>query len=82
MARKRTKKQKKAAEKRTNEAPVVGIDQVATVVLPKKTTPKTKNTATVLDQSQVSLLYKDLRKTLIISVIVFLVLLSIFLYMR
>ncbi|GIK83955.1 MAG: hypothetical protein BroJett025_05770 [Patescibacteria group bacterium] len=43
---------------------------------------KQKTKTTVFSETQVNLLYKDLGKTLIVTAVVFVVLLSIFLYMR
>lgn len=71
MARHKTKKQKKVADLR-----------VVTPKIELPTVTKAKNPTTVFSQSQVNLLYKDLVKTMIVTCVVAVVLLSIFLYMR
>lgn len=71
MAKVRTKKQKKAADLR------IDPPQVELSVAVKKKSP-----TTVLPEIQVHLLYRDLMKTIIVTGVVVVVLLSIFVYMR
>jgi len=85
MARYKTKKQKKKADNRISSQPVYDLNQINIDLetKPKKTSINTaKNQTTVFSKSQVNLLYKDLGKTLVVTLVVFFVLLSIFLYMR
>lgn len=81
MANKRTRKQKRQAEKRRKQASVVSLDksEKAVVSLQEK---KSENKSTKMNKSQVSLVYKDLLKTAVVSLIVFILLLFIFVYMR
>jgi len=81
MARKKTKLQKKIADQRVI-TPTVLIDDSGAVSVIKLKESKSKIKSTVFDDSQVSLLYKDLLKTFLVTVIVFSVLLFIFMYMR
>ena len=79
MARTKTKKQKKKADARvtiTHFQPQIVVEPI------RKVEQETKVKTTVFSQSQVNLLYKDLTKTFIVTVIITLVLLSIFIYMR
>ena len=71
MARKKTKKQKKQSELRTQQVKVTVSDSGLPVITSTKKAEISKNNATHLEQTQVSLLYRDL-----------FVLLFIFLYMR
>jgi hypothetical protein len=96
MARYKTKKQKKKAAKKIKNFAVnpVNLEKSDTsafssalsssknvkseiIINKKRETP-----TTVFSKSQVKLLYRDLFKTLVVTIIVFTVLLSIFLYMR
>lgn len=82
MARYKTKKQKqKAAKKATKK---VAFAQLKSSSLEQniKISKKTETQTTVFSNSQVKLLYRDLFKTLVVTLIVFTVLLSIFIYMR
>lgn len=81
MANKRTRKQKRQAEKRRKQESVVSLDRSgkAVVSLQEK---KSENKSTKMNKSQVSLVYKDLLKTAVVSLIVFILLLFIFVYMR
>ena len=82
MARKKTKKQKKQSELRTHQVKVTVSDSGLPVITSTKKAEISKNNATHLEQTQVSLLYRDLLKTLTVTLVVFFVLLFIFLYMR
>ena len=75
MARYKTKKQKKKIDKKVKTTKQPEFHEIQSAL-------ETKNQATVFSQSQVNLLYKDLRKTAMVTVVVSIVLLSIFLYMR
>lgn len=77
MARHKTKQQKKASDHRITAVPSISLESITT-----QKQPKAEKSSTVFLESQVHLLYKDLAKTLLITVVVFFVLLSIFLYMR
>ncbi len=79
MARVKTKKQKKKADARVV---IPRFEPQVTIVATEKVTQEAKVKTTVFSQSQVNLLYKDLAKTFIVTVIVAVVLLSIFVYMR
>lgn len=90
MARKRTKKQKKQTDQKLksrnvsvalNESgmPEVVADSKKSV---RKPVHKAQNKSTKMNKSQVSLIYKDLLKTAVVSLIVFILLLFIFVYMR
>jgi hypothetical protein len=71
MARNKTRKQKKITETK-----VTRYHEVKTLV------PKEKTQTSIFNKSQVNLLYKDLIRTLLVTLVVFVVLLSIFAYMR
>ena len=79
MARYKTKKQKKKSDyrkpvaKETVAAPIKKTNNIAV---------SEKSKTSVFSQTQVNLLYKDLLKTVVVTVVVFTVLLSIFMYMR
>lgn len=60
------------ARKKTKQQKIIASTKVAEIP---------KNTATQFSQSQVSLVYTDLLKTLIVSTLVFAVLLCIFVYL-
>ena len=89
MARHKTRKQKKRAAVRNPQIlvktqvpvetkPVVSQKTVQPVVVPQSQQSQT----TFFSQTQVNLLYKDLVKTVLITVLIAIVLLSIFLYIR
>lgn len=82
MARRKTKKQKKQSDSRVKVAAqtTVSVSENREPVVLEQ--PKQKIKTTIFTQSQVKLLYKDLLKTLVVTVLVFIVLLSIFIYMR
>ena len=82
MARKKTKQQKIQSEARKKQVTVFLNESGLPVVSPTKKPISQENRATKLSQSQVSLVYKDLLKTLIVTVVVFTVLLFIFVYLR
>jgi len=85
MARYKTKKQKKKIAKKATQVKVKpsSIKADSTLgVSELKISTKNKIQATVFSNSQVKLLYRDLFKTLVVTIIVFTVLLSIFIYMR
>ena len=81
MARKKTKKQKRVADQKV-VAPKIIVDESGAVSVVSEKKSKSKIKSTVFTNSQVSLLYKDLLKTFLVTIIVFVVLLSIFAYMR
>jgi len=78
MARHKTKKQKKQSDIKTNSINLEGVTLESEDTSNKSKKIKT----TVFTKSQVKLLYKDLLKTAAFSLFVFIVLLSIFVYMR
>jgi hypothetical protein len=78
MARYKTKKQKKKIAQKV--APVKS--NPSSIEQSIKISKKTETQTTVFSDSQVKLLYGDLFKTLVVTIIVFAVLLSIFFYMR
>jgi len=78
MARHKTKKQKKQSDIKTNSINLEGVTLESEDTSNKSKKIKT----TVFTKSQVKLLYKDLLKTAAVSLFVFIVLLSIFVYMR
>lgn len=80
MARKKTKKQKKKADSRVNEISI-NLEEVVSDLLITSSKSK-KNKTTFFSESQVKLLYKDLLKTAVVTLVVFIVLLLIFVYMR
>ena len=82
MARKKTKKQKRVSDTRKHVAKVSLGENGMPVVTSSKRDVSKKNTTTKLDQTQVSLVYRDLLKTAVVTLVVFVVLLFIFVYMR
>lgn len=79
MARKKTKKQKKFAQHRVVESHQVRVSDQGGISVQLEQNSKTKIKTTTFSQSQVSLLKKDLFKTLITSLLVFGVLIVIYL---
>lgn len=82
MARKKTKKQKIKSKANFSSAPIVNVSDTGLVSLSLDDNQAKKTKATTFSQSQVSLLYKDLLKTLITTAIVFGVLIYIYLNVR
>ncbi|MCB9812929.1 MAG: hypothetical protein H6772_00845 [Pseudomonadales bacterium] len=78
MARKKTKKEKQKSEKRSMNTTMVSVSQTGELSLGMVESKKVETKSTTFSQSQVSLLYKDLIKTLITTLIVFGVLVVIF----
>lgn len=78
MARHMTKEQKKRVDRKLATVAAVSLDSLE-VSLDQKVE---KSQTTVFLESQVNLVYKDLARTLLVTVVVFCVLLSIFVYMR
>ena len=82
MARRKTKKQKKQTDNKVNQNSI-NLEEVVLESISKDTSDKSKKIkTTIFSQSQVKLLYKDLLKTAVVTLVVFIVLLSIFMYMR
>ena len=79
MARKKTKKQKIKAKNRYSSNARVSVSEDGRVSVSLNDAKINKIKATTFSQSQVSLLYKDLLKTLITTVIVFGVLILVYL---
>lgn len=79
MARKKTKKQKKSVKHSVVKSHQVKVSDQGGVSVRLENNSKTKIKTTTFSQSQVSLLKKDLLKTLITSLLVFGVLIVIYL---
>lgn len=78
MARKKTKKEKQKSQKKLMKTTTVSVLQTGELSLNMVESKKVETKSTTFSQSQVSLLYKDLIKTLITTLIVFGVLILIF----
>lgn len=84
MARKKTKSQKiKTAKKTKNTITTnVVVSETGVVTIEAKSTKESRIKSTPYSDSQVSLIYKDLLKTAITTLVVFSILISIFIYVR